>query len=76
MPEVTKHSQGAPSWAELSTTDEAGALAFHSAIFGWEDDPHPMGENWFCHLQKVNGLDAAAIYEQGEDERNLEIPPH
>ena len=36
MPEVTAHLHGAPSWAELDTTDEAGALAFYSAIFGWE----------------------------------------
>ena len=76
MPEVTKHAKGAPSWAELSTTDEAGAVTFYSALFGWEDESHPMGENWFYHIQKVNGLDAAAIYEQGEEERGMQIPPH
>ena len=76
MPEVTKHAQGAPSWAELSTTDEAGAITFYSALFGWEDEPHPMGENWFYHIQKVNGLDAAAIYQQGEEERNMGVPAH
>ena len=31
MPEVTSHAQGAPSWAELDTTDDIGALAFYSA---------------------------------------------
>ena len=76
MPEVTSHTLGAPSWAELSTTDEAGAMAFYSALFGWEDEPHPMGENWFYHIQKVGGLDAAAIYEQGEEERGMGMPPH
>ena len=79
MPEVTAHTQGAPSWAELSTTDETGALAFYSAIFGWTDDPQPMGEeNWFYHIQKLGGLEAAAIYQyqQGEEERSAEVPPH
>ena len=42
MPETTSHAPGAPSWAELSTTDEAGALSFYSALFGWADDPQEI----------------------------------
>ena len=76
MPEVTAHAPGAPSWAELSTTDEAGALSFYSALFGWADDPQEMGPDWYYHLQKLNGLEAAAIYQQGEEERNENVPPH
>ena len=59
MPEVTSHAPGAPSWSELSTTDEAGALSFYSTLFGWEDDPQEMGPNWFYHLQKINDLPPA-----------------
>ena len=69
MPEVTTHTQGTPSWAELSTTDAAGALAFYAVIFGWEDDPQPISEDWFYHMQKLNGLEAAAIYQQSDEER-------
>ena len=58
MPEVTSHAPGTPSWFELSTNDENGA------IFGWVDDPHPIGENWLYHMQKLNGLEAAAIVQQ------------
>ena len=76
MPDVTAHTQGAPSWADLSTTDETGAIAFYSAIFGWTDDPQPMGEDSFYHMQRVNGLEAAAIYQQGEEERNMGVPVH
>jgi predicted enzyme related to lactoylglutathione lyase len=76
MPEVTAHNPGTPSWAELSTTDEAGALAFYGGLFGWEDDPQPIGENWYYHMQELNGLEAAAIYQQGEEERNMGVPPH
>ena len=76
MPEVTSHAPGAPSWAELSTTDEAGALSFYSALFGWEDDPQEMGPGSYYHMQKVNGLPACSIYQQGEEERSQNIPPH
>ena len=76
MPEVTSHAPGTPSWFELSTNDENGALEFYGAIFGWVDDPHPIGENWLYHMQKLNGLEAAAIYQQQAEERNLGVPSH
>ena len=76
MPEITTYSPGAPSWAELSTTDEAGALDFYSALFGWLDEPIHIGEGCSYHMQKLNGLEAAAIYQQGEEERTGGVPPH
>ena len=76
MPEVTSHSHGAPSWADLATTDPAAALAFYTALFGWEDDPQPMGTDAFYHMQKLNGLEAAAIFQQMDQEREQGIPPH
>ena len=76
MPEVTSHAPGAPSWAELDTTDEQGALAFYSALFGWEDDPQEITPGWFYHMQKVNGLPACSIYLQSEEERSQNVPPH
>ncbi len=76
MPEVTSYAPGAPSWVELSTTDEDGALAFYSALFGWEDDPQEMGPNWYYHMQKTSGRNACSIYQQGEEERSQNVPPH
>ena len=76
MPELTSHPPGTPSWSELSTTDEAGALAFYSALFGWKDNPQEMGPNSFYHMQTVNDLPACAIYQQGEEERSQNVPPH
>ena len=76
MPEVTRHAPGTPSWFELSTTDEKGALEFYCALFEWVDDPQPMGENVVYHMQKLNGLEAAAIYQQQEEERNQRVPAH
>ena len=76
MPEVSSHAPGAPSWFELSTSDEEGALDFYGATFGWVDDPQPIGDKWFYHMQKSNGLEAAAIYLHRDEEREMEVPPH
>lgn len=76
MPEVTSHAPGTPSWFELSTTDDKGAVDFYGALFGWVDDPQQIGENWFYHMQKLNGLEAASIYQQSDEERNQGIPAH
>ena len=78
MPEVSEYAPGMPSWTELSTTDETGALSFYSAMFGWQDDPQEMGEgsNWFYHMQKLNGQYACSIYKQREEERSQNLPPH
>ena len=76
MPEVTSHAPGAPSWFELSTTDESGALSFYSSLFGWENEPHEMGPNWNYNMQKVQGQYACSIYQQGEEERSQNVPAH
>ena len=76
MPEVTSHAPGTPSWFELSTTDDEGALAFYGALFGWVDDPQQIGENQYYHMQKLNGLEAASIYKQSEEEKNQGVQPH
>ena len=77
MPEVTEYAPGTPSWAELSTPDEAGSLSFYSAMFGWQDDPQEIGEGsgWYYHMQKLNGQYACSIYKQGEEERSQNLPP-
>ena len=76
MPEVTSHAPGTPSWAELDTTDEIGALSFYGSLFGWEDDPQEISPGWFYHMQKLNGLEAASMYRQSDEEREQNVPPH
>ena len=76
MPEVTSHAPGTPSWFELVTTDAKGALDFYGALFSWVDDPQQISETDFYHMQKLNGLESAAIYQQPQEERDLGIPPH
>jgi predicted enzyme related to lactoylglutathione lyase len=76
MPEVTSYTPGTPSWSELATTDDTGALSFYGALFGWEDEANEIGPDWFYHMQKVQGQYACSIYRQGEEERSQNVPPH
>ena len=41
----TTHAQGTFCWAELATTDAAGAKTFYSDLLDWEthDDPIQVG---------------------------------
>jgi predicted enzyme related to lactoylglutathione lyase len=73
---VTSHKQGTPSWFDLSTSDDAAAVQFYGALFGWQDDPRPMPEGGAYHMQQIDGDDAAAISLQQPDEAAQGIPPH
>lgn len=74
---VTTIKQGVPTWVELSTTDETGALAFYSALFGWADAPVPMGEGMGdYHMQMLAGENIAGISAQQPQEREQGVPPH
>jgi len=45
MKVVTAYPNGLFNWVDLTTTDQEGAKAFYSGLFGWEADdiPTPMG---------------------------------
>lgn len=73
---VTSHKQGTPSWFELATTDDAAAVQFYSALFGWQDDPRPIPDDGVYHMQLLEGDPVAAIIAQMDHERQQGIPPH
>jgi predicted enzyme related to lactoylglutathione lyase len=71
--------QGAPSWVELSTSDEAGALAFYSGLFGWQDDPQPLppeAGGGAYHIARLDGDNIAGLGKQQPEEAQQGIPPH
>ena len=76
MPEFTSHIQGTPSWPELSTSDYQGALTFYNALFGWEDEANEMGPGMSYRMRKLKGLEVAALYQQGYEEKQQGVPPH
>ena len=60
MSEMTKYDHGVPSWVDIGTPDPKAALAFYSALFGWEgqDMGEEAGHYTICSKK---GLMVAAI---------------
>lgn len=76
MGERTSHPHGTISWADLATSDQDGAKAFYSALFGWEYDDQPVGDGITYSLAKVGGRSAAAINPQRPEETEQGVPSH
>ena len=57
MPERTQYSPGTPSWVDLQTSDQAGAKSFYTALFGWDYDDQPVGDDAVYSMAKKNGKD-------------------
>ncbi len=68
---------GTWTWSELTTTDTAGAKAFYAAVFGWDEETHPMGEGagmdnyteWKLEGRSIGGM------MQKPDNVPAEVPP-
>jgi predicted enzyme related to lactoylglutathione lyase len=69
MGERDSYTAGTFCWADLGTTDAAGARAFYTALFGWEPEDLPAGEGGVYIMFRLGGRDVAALYEMGETER-------
>lgn len=51
------------SWHELATSDQQGALAFYSELFGWSRGPaHDMGPDGTYQLVEHGGSQVAGVY--------------
>src|SRR3954471_17530363 len=66
MPDRKQHAPGTPSWVDLQTSDPAGAKPFYSALFGWEYDDQPAGQDdqgnpIIYSMALKNGKAAAAV---------------
>jgi predicted enzyme related to lactoylglutathione lyase len=73
---VEKHAPGSFCWVELGTTNAKAAKAFYGSLFGWQPNDMPMGPDQFYTMLKLNGKDAAALYELDQNMRAQGIPPH
>jgi uncharacterized protein len=70
MSERTSYPPGTFSWADLATTDLAGAKAFYEQLFGWEFEDMPVGESGVYSMASKDGLHVAAASEFADQ------PPH
>jgi predicted enzyme related to lactoylglutathione lyase len=75
MGERTKYPAGTFSWVDLNTTDQDGAKAFYSGLFGWEADDRPVGDGIYYSMQQLGGKSVAAISPQMQDQREQGLPP-
>jgi uncharacterized protein len=70
-------ADGAPStefsWHELATSDQQGALAFYSELFGWSRGPaHDMGPGGTYQLIEHGGAQVGGVYKLMDASK----PPH
>src|ERR1700728_2728635 len=75
MGERTGYTPGTFCWTDLTTTDQEGAKAFYSGLFGWVAEDMPVGEDIYYSIQRVDGKDVAAISPQQEAQRESGAPP-
>lgn len=73
---IDSYQAGMPSWTDLATTDEAAAVEYYSALFGWDDEPNDAGDGVTYHMQKLGDDYVAAITAQQPGEAQQGIPPH
>lgn len=76
MTTTTQHAPGTFCWPELATTDQAGAKAFYTKLFGWESSDSEMGPGETYTMLKLKGRDLGALYTMRQEERSHGIPPH
>lgn len=61
--EMTRYEHGTPSWVDIGTSDLEGAIAFYSALFGWQievGDPE-MGR---YSMASIDGKAVAGLADQ------------
>jgi predicted enzyme related to lactoylglutathione lyase len=75
MGERTQYTPGTFSWTDLTTTDQAAAKAFYSALFGWEVTDMPVGDGVVYSMASLDGKPVAAISPQPQQQRDAGAPP-
>jgi uncharacterized protein len=75
MGERTQYTPGTFCWADLTTTNQAAAKSFYSALFGWEATDLPVGEGAVYSMQSIGGKNVAAIAPQQPAQREAGVPP-
>ena len=75
MGERTQYTPGTFSWVDLTTSDQEGAKAFYSGLFGWTADDRPVGDGMHYSMQQIDGKSVTAISAQPEQQREAGVPP-
>jgi hypothetical protein len=75
MGERTQYTPGTFSWTDLTTTDQDGAKAFYTGLFGWDVTDSPMGDGAVYSMMSIDGKTVCAISPQPPEQREAGVPP-
>ena len=59
MGERTKYTPGTFSWTDLTTTDQDGAKAFYTSLFGWDAQDNEAGDGFVYSMMLIDGKSVA-----------------
>jgi predicted enzyme related to lactoylglutathione lyase len=76
MAEFSSHVPGTFCWAELATTDQKAGVSFYRALFGWDINEQPIGNDEVYSMFMMRGKEVAAGYTMRPEERQSGAPPH
>lgn len=76
MGSMLQHPAGNFCWFELGTTDQNGAKAFYTQLFGWQYNEHEMGEGMGTYTTfTLDDKEVGAAYQLNEQQQPG-VPPH
>lgn len=75
MAVVTRHAPGTFCWAELATSDQPGATAFYTRLFGWANRDSPMPDGTTYTMLEMDGLPVGALYKIDPKNSPPGMPP-
>jgi predicted enzyme related to lactoylglutathione lyase len=61
MSQITRHAAGTFCWADLATTDAAGAKQFYASLFGWDLRDVPMEDGGYYTMLQQQGGNVAGL---------------
>ena len=71
----TSYEPGTFSWVDVTTTDQEGAKAFYTQLFGWEAEDMPVSEGVAYTMCRIGGENVAAISPQPPQMASQGMPP-
>lgn len=74
--EFTSHKSGTFCWADLATSDTAGAKDFYGKIFGLVPFEMPTEAGMPYTMLNIQNKPAAALYDLAPEHKAMNIPPH
>jgi predicted enzyme related to lactoylglutathione lyase len=69
-----RHAHGAPTWFETITSDDARAVAFYRALFGWTAEAQHPTAGMTYHVLSLDGAPIGGV--MTKNAHLPDVPPH